>query len=124
MIGKLLIYVNNRLTRKRAMANRSRDTHASRVEGRAPRDGDSRGLFPPLTTTLPAFVKNGSDHEFRQLMFELNSLFNQMKRHAEHFARFIGVNPAQFTIILIIAEMPDVTVRQIAEQMNVTSPFV
>ena len=106
------------------MANRSRDTHASRVEGRAPRDGDSRGLFPPLTTTLPAFVKNGSDHEFRQLMFELNSLFNQMKRHAEHFARFIGVNPAQFTIILIIAEMPDVTVRQIAEQMNFTSPFV
>src|SRR5262249_18150972 len=47
-----------------------------------------------------------------------------MKQHVEHFARFIGVNPAQFTFMLIIAEVPDVTVRQIAEQMNVTSPFV
>jgi MarR family transcriptional regulator, organic hydroperoxide resistance regulator len=81
-------------------------------------------FVPPLTTTLKAFVKNGSDHEFRRLMFVLNSLFNQMKRHAEYFARFIGVSPAQFTFILIIAEMPNVTVRQIAEQMNVTSPFV
>jgi len=108
------------------MANRTRHQQASatEAEARAPRVSDSKGLFPPLTTTLPAFVKNGSDHEFRQLMFELNSLFNQMKQHVEHFARFIGVNPAQFTFMLIIAEVPDVTVRQIAEQMNVTSPFV
>jgi len=69
-------------------------------------------------------VKNGSDREFRELIFELNSLFNQMKRHQEQFASYIGVNPAQFTFILIIAEMPNVTVRQIADRMNVSSPFV
>jgi DNA-binding MarR family transcriptional regulator len=78
----------------------------------------------PLTTSLKAFVKNGSDREFRELVFELNSLFNQMKRHQEHFARYIGVNPAQFTFILVIAEMPNITVKQIADRMNVSSPFV
>src|SRR5262245_2678125 len=89
-----------------------------------PRPSPAQAFVPPLTTTLKAFVKNGSDHEFRQLMFELNSLSNQMKRHVEHFARYIGVSPAQFAFILMIAEMPDMTVPQIAEQMNVTSPFV
>src|ERR1700751_780615 len=92
--------------------------------------GSSRGVaaarpfVPPLTTSLKAFVKNGSDHAFRELIFELNSLFNQMKRHQEHFARYIGVNPAQFTFILVIAEVPNITVRQLAYRMNVSSPFV
>src|SRR6266446_1388647 len=108
------------------MAKRNQRTHSSGVESyrqltRLPSDSE---FVPPLTTTLKAFVKNGSDHEFRLLMFELNSLFNQMKRHVDHFARFIGVNPAQFTFILLIAEVPNVTVREIALQMNVTSPFV
>src|SRR5262245_41703893 len=91
---------------------------------RPARASSARKFAPPLTTTLKSFVKNGSDHEFRLLMFELNSLFNQMRQHVEYFARFIGVNPAQFTFIMIIAELSDVTVRDIAQRMNVTSPFV
>jgi len=108
------------------MAKSDRRTRLSRADSYSPdaRHSSAREFAPPLTTTLKAFVKNGSDHEFRLLMFELNSLFNQMRQHAEYFARFIGVNAAQFTFILIIAEMPDVTVRHIAQQMNVTSPFV
>lgn len=109
-----------------AQRNRRGRAPASRPDTRSPGGGAPapREFVPPLTTSLKAFVKNGSDHAFRELMFELNSLFNQMRQHQEHFARYIGVNPAQFTFILVIAEVSDVTVRQIADRMNVSSPFV
>jgi DNA-binding MarR family transcriptional regulator len=108
------------------MAKSDQRTRRHRTDACGPgaQPSTARRFAPPLTTTLKVFLKNGSDHEFRLLMFGLNSLFNQMKQHAEYFARYIGVNPAQFTFILIVAEMPDVTVRDIAQQMNVTSPFV
>ena len=80
--------------------------------------------FPPLTISLEAFVKNGSDREFRQLIFEFTGLRNQMQRHSDQFARYIGTNNAQFHLIMIMAEMPDLTVSQIAEHMSVTSQFV
>ena len=109
-----------------AKSNRRKRPPRTEPYGQAPRNSafPAEEFVPPLTTSLKAFVKNGSDHEFRQLIFELHSLFNQMKRHADHLARYIGVNPAQFTFMLIIAEMSNVTVRQIAQRMNVTSPFV
>jgi len=80
--------------------------------------------FPPLTISLEAFVKNGSDREFRQLIFELMGLHNQMQRHSDQFARYIGTNNAQFHLIMIMAQTPDVTVSRIAQLMNVTSQFV
>jgi DNA-binding MarR family transcriptional regulator len=80
--------------------------------------------FPPLTISLEAFVKNGSDREFRQLIFEMMRLQNQMQRHSDQFARYIGTNNAQFHVMMIMAQTPDLTVSQIAELMNVTSQFV
>src|SRR5262245_56089406 len=108
------------------MAKKNQHGRISEPYGQSAGAGASRReeFYPPLTTSLKAFVKDGSDREFRQLIFEMNSLFNQMKRHVEHFARFIGVSSAQFSFIMIIAEISNSTVRQIAEQMNVTSPFV
>src|SRR5215467_10605390 len=80
--------------------------------------------FPPLTISLKAFVKDGSDSEFRQLIFELMGLFNQMQRHSDQFARYIGTNNAQFHLIMIMAHTPDLTASQIAQLMSVTSQFV
>jgi len=80
--------------------------------------------FPPLTISLDTFVKNGSDRAFRQLIFELTGLRNQMQRHSDQFARYIGTNNAQFHVIMIMAGTPDLTVSQIAQLMNVTSQFV
>src|SRR6266852_1715061 len=51
-------------------------------------------------------------------------LFNQMQRHSDQFARYIGTNNAQFHVIMIMAQTPDVTVSQVAQLMNVTSQFV
>jgi DNA-binding MarR family transcriptional regulator len=80
--------------------------------------------FPPLSTSLGAFVKNGSDREFRRLIYDLIGLFNLMRRNTDQFARYIGRNNAQFHVMTIIAETPDATVGQIAQLMNVTSQFV
>jgi DNA-binding MarR family transcriptional regulator len=80
--------------------------------------------FPPLTISLDAFVKNGSDRAYRELIFELMGLQNQMQRHSDQFARYIGTNYAQFHLIMIMAGTPDLTVSQIAQLMNVTSQFV
>lgn len=80
--------------------------------------------FPPLTISLDAFVKNGSDRAYRQLIFELMGLQNQMQRHADQFARYIGTNYPQFHVIMIMAGTPDLTASQIALLMNVTSQFV
>jgi MarR family 2-MHQ and catechol resistance regulon transcriptional repressor len=80
--------------------------------------------FPPLSTSLEAFVKNGSDREFRRLIRGLLGLSNLMRRNTDHFARYIGTNNAQFDVMTSIAETPDATVSRIAQLMNVTSQFV
>lgn len=80
--------------------------------------------FPPLSISLDAFVKNGSDREFRRLIYDLIGLFNLMRRNGDQFARYIGRNNAQYHVMVIIAETPDATVSQIAQLMNVTSQFV
>jgi DNA-binding MarR family transcriptional regulator len=77
--------------------------------------------FPPPTISLDAFE---SDRAYRKFIFGLISLQNQMQRHADQFARYIGTNPAQFHMIMIMAGTPDLTVSQVAQLMNVTSQFV
>jgi len=80
--------------------------------------------FPPLTISLETFVKNGSDRTFRRLIFELMGLQNQMQRHSDQFARYIGTTNAQFQVLMVMAQMPDLTVSQLAQMMNVTSQFI
>jgi DNA-binding MarR family transcriptional regulator len=80
--------------------------------------------FPPLSTSIEWFVKNGSDHEFRELIYDLTSLSNLMLRGRKYFAAYIGVTEAQMLMMTIIAETPGATVGLIARQLNVTSQFV
>jgi MarR family transcriptional regulator, organic hydroperoxide resistance regulator len=80
--------------------------------------------FPPLSTSLPAFVRNGSDAEFRALIYELTSLFNIMQRNRRHFGSHIGVSESQALILMILAEASDVTVGSIARRLEVSSQFV
>jgi MarR family transcriptional regulator, organic hydroperoxide resistance regulator len=80
--------------------------------------------FPPLTISLETFVKDGSDHEFRELIFGLIGLHNQMEYHVNRFARHIGATNAQFHVVMALARTPDLTASQIAELMNVASPLV
>jgi MarR family transcriptional regulator, organic hydroperoxide resistance regulator len=80
--------------------------------------------FPPLSTSLESFVKDGSDRAFRRLIYDLISFSNQMALNRKHFAAYIGVTEAQVLMMMIIAETQDATVGHLAQQLNVSSQFV
>ena len=86
--------------------------------------GASEEDFPPPTTTLKVFLKNGSDSALRRLIYNLTSLFNQMVRNRKHFAAYIGVTEAQFLSMTIIAELKTSTVGEIAQRLFVSSQFI
>jgi DNA-binding MarR family transcriptional regulator len=100
--------------------------------GRIPRSNEKAAehaalteeTFPPLTISLRSFVKDGSDREFRQLIYALTRLQNQMARHLKLFAAYMGVTEAQALMMRMIAETPDATVGYLAQRLYVTSPFV
>jgi MarR family transcriptional regulator, organic hydroperoxide resistance regulator len=88
--------------------------------------GATRGKdrFPPLSTTLDVFLRDGSDGEFRRLIYELTSIFNLMVRTRRNFAAYMGVTEPQALMMFIIAETQAATVGQIAQRIDVSSQFV
>ena len=80
--------------------------------------------FPPLSTSLEAFLKDGTDREFRHLINSLLSFSALMTRHREYYASYIGVTGSQYSMITLIAEARFATVGDVAEQMHVASQFV
>src|SRR5438874_6125053 len=86
-------------------------------------EGSTSERFPPLSTSLEAFVKDGTDREFRNLVYALVSLAHLMVRNTKHFGDYIGVTDAQFRMMVLITEGA-VTVGSIAERMTVSSQFV
>ena len=91
---------------------------------RSPAHSPAEEAFPPLTISLETFVKDGSDCGFRELIFGLIALYNQMQFNVGRFARHIGTTGAQFHMLMALARTPDLTVGQLAELMDVASPLV
>src|SRR5258708_13137357 len=69
--------------------------------------------FPPLSTSLAAFVKDGSDREFRRLIYDLLGLANLMRFNADRFARYIGRNHTPIHLIGLIPDTPHSTANPI-----------
>src|SRR4051794_12559549 len=80
--------------------------------------------FPPLTVSLPVFIKDGSDQPMRRLIYGFVSLSGLMERNRDYFAAYIGVSSAQLLMMGVIAETPYATVSGIAERLSVSSQFV
>jgi DNA-binding MarR family transcriptional regulator len=93
---------------------------------KAPQRGvvSTEDRFPPLSTSLEIFTKDGSDRELRRLIYDLTSLANLMVRTRRNFAAYIGVTEAQALMMMIIAETQGTTVGHIAQQLDVSSQFV
>jgi DNA-binding MarR family transcriptional regulator len=108
------------------MTTRPSRTARPRPGRTAPSQGETtdREALLPLTTSLPTFVTNGSDRDFRLLVYDLIRLSNQLTRNRKHFAAYMGVTEAQWLMIMIIAETWASTVGQLAEQLNVSHQFV
>jgi MarR family transcriptional regulator, organic hydroperoxide resistance regulator len=77
-----------------------------------------------LSTSLKGLLKDGSDKDFRRLIYNLLSLSNVMVRNREHFAAYIGVTDQQYVIMTILYETPGATVSHIANQIHVSSQFI
>lgn len=77
-----------------------------------------------LSTTLESLLKDGSDRDLRQLIYNLLSLSNVVVRNREQFAAYIGMTHQQYVIMTILYENPGVTVTYIASQIHVSSQFI
>ena len=110
------------MTRTQSRARERRSTQNTKLLAKSA--AASKEIFPPLTTSLETFVKDGSDRALRRLIYNLTRLFNQMLRMRKHFAAYVGLTEAQLLMITFIAEMQCSTVGQIAEALSVSSQFV
>jgi MarR family transcriptional regulator, organic hydroperoxide resistance regulator len=80
--------------------------------------------FPPLSISAGHFLHDGSDREFRHLIYSLLSFSALMIRHRECYASYIGVTGSQYSMMAVLAEAGGATVRQVASHMRVASQFV
>ena len=90
----------------------------------APRDTASDEAFPPLTTSLGTFARDGSDRAFRRLIYSFVSLTGFMEASRDYFAAYIGVSSPQLLMMGVIAETPGSNVSAIAERLSVSTQFV
>jgi len=104
---------------------RGRTGGATRAGKRRQRHGSiTEERFPPLSISIAGLLKDGSDREFRTLIYALLGFSALMVRHREHFAAYIGVTGPQYSMMAVIAETGRMTAGDIAKQMHVSSQFV
>lgn len=97
----------------------SEPTAGTVIEGPERKDG-----FPPVSTSLEAFLVNGSDRAFRELIYKVLSTSTHMLRARDRFAAHMGVSGPQYSMMVAIGEAGTATVGQIAARLHVSSPFV
>jgi MarR family transcriptional regulator, organic hydroperoxide resistance regulator len=93
-------------------------------KGRQRHESGTTERFPPLSISIETFLKDGTDREFRRLIYSLLSFSTLMIRHREYYASYIGVTGSQYSMMAVIAEGQVATVGYVAEQMGVASQFV
>jgi MarR family transcriptional regulator, organic hydroperoxide resistance regulator len=106
----------------RAVAKKDLSEQAGSIA--APGQAVEGGAPLSLSTSLKSLLKDGSDKDFRRLIYNLLSLSNVMVRNREHFAAYIGLTDQQYVIMTILYETPGATVSHIANQIHVSSQFI
>jgi MarR family transcriptional regulator, organic hydroperoxide resistance regulator len=110
------------MTTKTTRGNAGDKAHADKE--RIQRESGTAERFPPLSTSMEAFLRDGTDRKFRHLIYSLLNFSALMIRHRECYASFIGVTGSQYSMVVIIADARLATVGHVAEQMGVASQFV
>lgn len=60
--------------------------------------------FPPLSTSLKPFLANGSDKDFRKMIYGLLQVSSMMLKAREYYGAYIGLSAPQYSMIVAIAE--------------------
>ena len=109
---------------RRKTASRAAGTGKISAGRRRPEAEQAGEAFPPVSTSLEAFLVDGSDLKFRELIYKVLSTSTLMLRARERFAAHMGVSGPQYSMMVAIGEAGTATVGQIADRLHVSSPFV
>jgi DNA-binding MarR family transcriptional regulator len=86
-----------------------------------------RGYQPPVTITRRALLVEGSDVDFRRLIYRLLLVEDRLRRARDFLARRIGLTGPQYTLLITVAYLQGasgIPVRSLAKNLRVTSAFI
>jgi DNA-binding MarR family transcriptional regulator len=90
-----------------------------------PRPGN--GFHPPLTVSHRALLVDGSDIEFRRLIYRLLQVEERLRHARAYLGRQAGLTGPQYSLLMAVAYLQGETgiaVRALARELRVTSAFI
>jgi DNA-binding MarR family transcriptional regulator len=90
-----------------------------------PRRGN--GFHPPLTVSHRALLVDGSDIEFRRLIYRLLQVEERLRHARAYLGRQAGLTGPQYSLLMAVAYLQGETgiaVRSLARELRVTSAFI
>ena len=86
-----------------------------------------RGYHPPVTVTRRALLVDGSDLDFRRLIYRLLLVEERLRRARDFLARRIGLTGPQYTMLITVAYLQGatgITVQSLARNLRVSPAFI
>jgi MarR family transcriptional regulator, organic hydroperoxide resistance regulator len=80
--------------------------------------------FPPPSTSIESLLRDGSDRDFRRLVYSLIRFSEMIARHRDIYGAYIGTTGPQYQMMAIIAASPNATAGEIAKTLSVSNQFV
>jgi DNA-binding MarR family transcriptional regulator len=63
----------------------------------------NRSNFPPITVSHPELLRDGKDDDFRQTIYLIVQVLNQLEACRAAFGRAMGLNGSQFAVMMGVA---------------------
>jgi MarR family transcriptional regulator, organic hydroperoxide resistance regulator len=82
---------------------------------------------PPVTVTRRALLVNGSDIEFRRLIYRMLLVEDRLLRVRDFLGRRVGVSGPQYMLLITVAILQGssgIAVRSLARNLRVSSAFI
>jgi DNA-binding MarR family transcriptional regulator len=86
-----------------------------------------RGYHPPVTVTRRALLVEGSDVDFRRLIYRLLLVEERLRRARDFLGHRIGLTGPQYTMLITVAYLQGatgITVQSLARNLRVTPAFI
>lgn len=85
------------------------------------------GYRPPLTVSHRALLVDGSDTEFRRLIYRLLLVEERLRHARAYLGKQAGLTGPQYSLLMAVAHLQGATgipVRSLARELRVTSAFI
>lgn len=82
---------------------------------------------PPLTTSRPEFLNDGSDAEFREAIYTIVLSVDRLLKCRNAFADILGLTSSQFAVMMGVASRQrskGVTIKELAEHVSLAPTHV